>query len=203
MLGCESVGMCLLWCIFITLCIVNLRAAAYTAHLEFSLLFKTLLSHMSVSVVQTTSTTWLRAAFCSDCAKQAVNWHQLITAFNRLNGWQIECRSQGISFALSKLRSSSFSHLIKRIAHPIMAIAITVPPTRSFSLDLWSWLRNTSRLLFFSLHVWVNWLFSHCSWRGLGGLTLDGTFIDQNMEGDGGKLNSQSELIMVMLQRID
>lgn len=32
---------------------------------------------------------------------------------------------------------------------------------------------------------------------------MDGTFIDQNMEGDGGALNSLSELIMVMLQQID
>lgn len=39
-----------------------------------------------------------------------------------------------------------------------------------------------------------------------GGLTMDygWTFIDQNMEGGSeGKLNSQSELIMVMLQQID
>lgn len=34
-------------------------------------------------------------------------------------------------------------------------------------------------------------------------LTVDGTFIDQNTEGDGGKLNSQSELTMVMSQQID
>lgn len=94
----------------------------------------------------------------------------LLLLFNRLNGWQIECRSQGISFAQSKLRSSSFfSHLIKRMAIPIMAITIMVLekflPAWSFSLEWWSWLRNRSLFHVFLLHIWVNWLFSLFSWR--------------------------------------
>lgn len=57
----------------------------------------------------------------------------------------------------------------------------------SFSLEWWPWLENTSLLLLLSEHIWVNWLWSHCSWREGRGLTMDGTFIDQNIEGDGGE----------------
>lgn len=74
-------------------------------------------------------------------------------------------------FNLLKVSSDHhlFSHLIKRIAIPIMAFTIMalekMLPAWSSWLEWWSWLRNTGLFLLFSLHIWVNWLFSHCSWR--------------------------------------
>lgn len=63
-----------------------------------------------------------------------------------------------------------FFHLIRRIAIPIMAITIMalekLLPAWSSSLEWWSWLRKSSLRLLFSRHIWVNWLWSHCSLRG-------------------------------------
>lgn len=85
-------------------------------------------------------------------------------------------------------------------------MATTIMAPEKLLPDKWCWLRDTSLLLVFSLRIWVNRLWSHCSGMGGGWLrmapALIHTWRGRGRRGEG-KLNRQSELTMVMLQRID